>query len=114
MRTVMSIPVAQDPVRRLEYGPGVSREPRDFDDYVEHYEDDCSRATYSGRLATALPGYEAAMTVPVLVSTRGPYRPMTPPDSTFDHPLVPGFHGGATRREAELPIRPSQMQDPMS
>src|SRR5699024_1173091 len=65
-------------------------------------------------LATALPGYEAAMTVPVLVSTRGPYRPMITPDSTFDHPLVRDFHGGVTRREAELRIRAFQLQDPLS
>ena len=90
IRTVMSLPVVQDPVRRLEYGPWVSLDAQDFDDYVEHYEDDFYRATYSGRLATALPGYVAAMTVPVLVSTRGPYRPMITPDSTFDHPLEIG------------------------
>lgn len=114
IRTVMSLPIVQDPVRRLEYGPWVSLEPRDFDDYVEHYEDDHYRTTYSGRLATALPGYDAATTVPVLVSTRGPYRPMITPDSTFDHPLVRDFHGGVTRQEAELRIRAFQLRDPMS
>src|SRR5690625_7558156 len=88
----MAIPVVQDPVRRLEYGPWVSLEPRDFDDYVEHYEDDCYRATYSGRLATALPGYEAAMTVPVLVSTAAPTGRRTPPIRPSTLPLSRTSH----------------------
>lgn len=114
IRTVMSLPIVQDPVRRLEYGPWVSLNPSDFDDYVEHYEDDYYRASYGGRLATSLPGYDRAMTVPVLVRTRGPYRPVITPDSTFDHPLVQDFHGGVTRQEAELRIRAFLLKDPMS
>lgn len=113
IRAVMSFPVVQDPVRRLEYGPWVSVSGGDFDNYVAHYEDGAHRATYSGHLATALPGYEAVDTVPVLVRTRGAYRPMLSPDSTFDHPLVRDFHNGVTREEAELRIRAFLLKDSM-
>lgn len=113
IRAVMSLPIVQDPVRRLEYGPWVSVSRGDFDEYIEHYEDATYRAVYSGHLATALPGYEAATTVPVLVRTRGAYRPVLSPDSTFDHDLVRDFHRGITREEAELRLRASLLTDPM-
>lgn len=113
VRAVMSLPIIQDPVRRLEYGPWISVSGSDFADYVEHYEDDRYRAAYAGHLATALPGYRAVSTVPVLVRTQGRFRPVISPDSTYDHPLVRDFHDGITRQEAELRIRSFQLRDSM-
>lgn len=113
IRVVMSLPITQDPVRRLDYGPWVSVSESDFNECLEHYEDDSYRAAYGGHLATALPGYRSVTTVPVLVRTRGRFRPVISPDSTFDHPLVRDFHDGITRKEAELRIRAFQLRDSM-
>src|SRR5690606_29113373 len=67
--------------------------------------DDGYRTVYPGRLASALPGYENAGPVPVLVHSRGDLRPLIGPDPTNESPLGRDLLDGITREEAELRIR---------
>lgn len=104
VRVVMSVPIIEQD-RTLEYGPWARVSAFSFEDYLRHYERPDHRATYAGHLATAIPGYRDALSVPVQVLTRGLVRPEIVPDSTFEHPLVRDFYDGITRKEAELRIR---------
>lgn len=105
VRVSMHVPILDDPERRMEYAPWVSLAEGDVIDILDHLGDDGYRTVYPGRLASALPGYETAGPVPVLVHSRGDLRPLIGPDPTNESPLGRDLLGGITREEAELRIR---------
>lgn len=112
VRVAMSMPIRDEPERRLDCSPWVALAEPDLLDILEHIEDDSSRAVYPGRLATTLPYYAAGPPVPLLVSSRGHLRPEVGPEPGCELPLARDLVQGITRKEAELRIRAFLLCDP--
>lgn len=104
-RVTLTMPIRDDPERRMEYSPWVALAEQDVLDILAHLGDDAYRTVYPGRLATAMPDYEPAGPVPVLLHSRGHLRPVIAPEPSCEHPLVRDLVEGITREEAELRIR---------
>lgn len=104
-RVSLTMPIRDDPERRMDYLPWVALDERHVIDILDHLGDDAYRAVYPVRLATELPDYERAGPVPMLLHSRGHLRPVIAPDPSCEHPLVRDLVDGITRGEAELRIR---------
>lgn len=94
-----------DDCRDLDYGIWVSLSEKNFDEYVDNYDNKEFKAEYFGWLATFLPDYDFPESIPTTVvvdNTIG--RPFVFPHQSFEHPFVDDFYNGITKEEAEKRI----------
>ena len=104
IRTVLVQEVTDD-CRDLDYGIWVSLSEKNFNEYVENYDNKEFEAEYFGWLSTYLPDYEFEESVPTTVVVNNSVgRPFVYPHQSYDHPFVDDFHNGITKEEAEKRI----------
>ena len=84
----------------------------DYLDLVEHWEHPRFRGEYRGTLASELPGHEDSLSVPVRVATPGRLPPVIMPEPGSRHALVREAREGVSRREAELRLRSTLLDEP--
>lgn len=89
----------------MVYGPWAQVCACSFCDYCDRFDDPDHRVRYPGGLATAIPGYDDVLGLPLQVVTQGAQRPRLVPEPDVDHPLVRDFYDGITGAEAELRLR---------
>lgn len=77
----------------------------DYLDFVENWAQPWLPPTRDATLASAVPGYEESLSVPVQVLTHGWRPPLIVPDLAADHPLALDARDGISRAEAELRVR---------
>lgn len=111
LRGFLSLPVRGEEVE-LVHSPWVQVSENDYLDLVEHWEHPRYRGDFRGTLASALPGHEDALTVPVRVSAPGRLPPLITPARRSGHALVREAREGISREEAELRIRSMLLDDP--
>lgn len=104
IRTVLVQKVVDD-CRDLDYGIWVSLSEKNFNEYVENYDNKEFEAEYFGWLSTYLPGYDFRESVPTTVIVNNSIgRPFVYPHQSYDHPFVDDFYNGITKEEAEKRI----------
>lgn len=104
IRTVLVQEVMND-CRNLDYGIWVSLSEKNFNEYVENYDNKEFEAEYFGWLSTYLPDYEFEESVPTTVVVNNSIgRPFVYPHQSYDHPFVDDFYHGITKEEAEKRI----------
>ncbi|BFO64189.1 DUF2199 domain-containing protein [Chryseobacterium sp. S0630] len=104
IRTVL-VQEVMDDCRNLDYGIWVSLSEKNFNEYVENYDNKEFEAEYFGWLSTYLPDYEFEESVPTTVVVNNSIgRPFVYPHQSYDHPFVDDFYHGITKEEAEKRI----------
>lgn len=107
----LSLPV-QGEEALLVLQPWVHVSQSDYLDLVEHWEDPGFRGDYRGTLASEIPGHADSLTVPVRVAAPGRLPPLIVPEPGSCHALAEEVQDGVSRREAELRIRSTLLEDP--
>jgi len=104
IRTVL-IQEVNDDCRDLDYGIWVSLSEKNFNEYVENYDNKEFEAEYFGWLSTYLPDYEFEESIPTTVVVNNSVgRPFVYPHQSYDHPFINDFYNGITKEEAEKRI----------
>lgn len=96
----------------LVHQPWVQVSQDDYLDLVEHWEHPRFRGDYLGTLASELPGHGDSLSIPVRVAAPGRLPPLITPDPGSGHALVREAQEGISRREAELRLRSTLLEDP--
>lgn len=85
----------------IDYGVWVSLSEKNFNDYVEHYNDREYEGQYFGWLCNNVPPYEKTLSIPTTVRTRANgQRPFVVPHQDHDHPFVHDFYNGISLEDA--------------
>lgn len=104
IRTVL-VQEVKDDCRDLEYGIWVSLSEKNFNEYVENYDNKEFEAEYFGWLSTYLPDYEFEESIPTTVLVNNSVgRPFVYPHESYEHPFVHDFYNDITKEEAEKRI----------
>lgn len=104
IRSVL-IQEVNDDCRDLDYGIWVSLSEKNFNEYVENYDNKEFEAEYFGWLSTYLPDYEFEESIPTTVVVNNSVgRPFVYPHQSYDHPFINDFYNGITKEEAEKRI----------
>lgn len=96
----------------LVHQPWVQVSEDDYLDLVDHWEHPRFRGDYHGTLASELPGHGDSLSVSVRVRAPGRLPPLIVPDADSGHALAREAREGVSRREAELRLRSTLLEDP--
>lgn len=104
IRTVM-VQEVKDSCQDLEYGIWVSLSEKNFNEYVENYDNEEFEAGYFGWLSNFLPDYHFEENIPMNVVVNNKVgRPFIYPHDNFEHPFVHDFYNGISEAEAQKRI----------
>lgn len=89
----------------LEYGIWVSLSEKNYNEYVDNYDDKEFEKKCFGWLSNYLPDYDFNETIPTDVFVNNKIgRPFVYPHKSCEHPFVRDFYSGISKTEAEKRI----------
>ncbi|GAB0156284.1 DUF2199 domain-containing protein [Chryseobacterium sp. Alg-005] len=91
--------------QNLDYGVWVTLSEKNFNEYIENYNNEGFEATYSGWFSNYLPDYKSTINIPTKIIVNNSIgRPLIYPYEDYDHQFVDDFYNGITKEEAERRI----------
>lgn len=105
IRAVLNIPV-KDSEFNMEYGVWVSLSEKNFEHYMDHFNDDLEGETFFGYLCSSIPGYENTLLLKtnVVCGTVNQRPQVFPHASQSDNVFVKDFTEGISQEEADRRI----------
>jgi len=102
IRAVLNIPV-KDSESNMEYGVWVSLSERNFEHYMDHFNDNLEGETFFGYLCNAIPGYENTLLLKTnVVCCPADKRPQVyPHESQSDNTFVKDYIKGISIEDAD-------------